>query len=267
MGVLNVTPDSFSDGGQYLGPTAAAERAKQMIADGADTVDVGPESTRPGAEPVPAAEQIARALPVIEAIQAVDAAITVSIDTRVAAVAEAALDAGATMINDVSALRDDPELGPLAASRGVPVVLMHMRGTPPDMQHGGGPQYDDVVGEVCDFLTERRAFAESCGIARQAVILDPGIGFGKRVEHNLELLRRLDRLVSLGSPVLVGASRKRFIGHLLGIDDPARRVTGSIACALMAAQSGAAYLRVHDVKETVEALTMWSLVAGEQAIE
>ncbi|HNQ23458.1 MAG TPA: dihydropteroate synthase [Phycisphaerae bacterium] len=260
MGILNVTPDSFSDGGAYHDAPAALPRAREMIAEGADFIDVGPESTRPGAQPVPADEQIARAVPVIEALRAADARVGISIDTRLAAVASAALDAGADLVNDVSALRDDPALVHLVAKRRVPVVLMHMRGTPADMQRDGGPQYDDVVADVCRFLRERVDFAVEQGIEPDRIILDPGLGFGKRVEHNLSLLRHLDRLMELGYPLLLGASRKRFLGYVLGSAEPRERLAGSLACAVLAALAGVAILRVHDVRPTVEVLRVLAAV-------
>lgn len=257
MGILNVTPDSFSDGGRFASTGDALARAEEMIAEGADIIDVGPESTRPGADDVPADEQIARAVPVIRAIRERYPRFPLSIDVRLAAVAEAALDAGADMVNDTAALRDDDRLMSLIARRGCHVVLMHRRGTPATMQAGGGPQYDDVVGEITQFLLERARFAESHGIDRSRIVLDPGIGFGKRTEHNLAILRHTDRFTSLGYPVLIGASRKRFIASLLSASeppeaaDPTVRLCGSLACAAVAALGGASMLRVHDVRETI----------------
>lgn len=257
MGVLNVTPDSFSDGGVYLDTSAAVDRAEWMVDQGARVVDVGAESTRPGAEPVSAREQIARAVPVIRALRRAHRQVVISIDTRLAAVADAALDAGAELVNDVSALRDDPELGPMIARRGAGVVLMHMQGQPQTMQTaGGGPRYDDVVAEVKTFLAQRLEWAESVGIDRSRIVLDPGLGFGKTVQHNLALLARLDEIVSLGSPVLIGASRKSFVGQVTGVEVPAERLAGSLACAVWAAVKGASIIRVHDVAQTIEALRM-----------
>ncbi len=253
MGILNVTPDSFSDGGDHLAPAGASARALEMIGDGADIIDVGPESTRPGARPVPVGEQIERAVPVIEAIRAANGRIPISIDTRLAPVAKAALDAGADLVNDVSALRDDADMVDLVAERGAAVVLMHRRGTAADMQRGGGPDYDDVVGEIVDFLRERRRYAADRGVDSAHIIFDPGIGFGKRLEHNLLILQQLDRLVALGQPVMVGASRKSFIGQLLAITDPKERENGSLACVVMAIMAGAAIVRVHDVRPAAEA--------------
>ncbi len=261
MGVLNVTPDSFSDGGDYCAPERAVDRALAMIEEGADIVDVGPESTRPGvSRPVPATEQIDRAIPVIEAVRAVDTHIAISIDTRLAAVAKAALGAGADIVNDVSALRDDPAMVGVIATSGAAVVLMHMRGTPAAMQAGGGPHYDDVVGEIAAFLGQRRQYATRCGVDPSRIIFDPGIGFGKRVEDNLLILRHLDRFVALGQPVLVGASRKSFIGRILGLEMPRQRMAGSLACAGMAVIAGASIVRAHDVRPTVEVVRMCSAV-------
>ncbi len=260
MGVLNVTPDSFSDGGDHLATDAAIVQALAMIADGANIIDVGPESTRPGSQPVPAVGQIERAIPIIDAIRAKDDRITISIDTRLASVAKAALDAGADIVNDISALRDDPSILDCVATSGAAVVLMHMRGRPEDMQAGGGPRYDDVVGEIASFLDRRRDVAVDSGIDPSRIIFDPGIGFGKRVEDNLIILRHLDRLVALGAPVLIGASRKSFIGHVLDIEDPKQRGAASLACAVMAVMAGASIIRTHDVRATVEAVRMhWAI--------
>jgi dihydropteroate synthase len=246
MGVLNVTPDSFSDGGRWYDHSAAVARGRQMIAEGADIVDVGGESTRPGAEPVAEAEERRRVLPVIEAL-APD--IRVSIDTRKAGVAEAAVAAGATLLNDVSA-----SLWPVAAEAGVGWVAMHMRGEPRTMQVA--PHYDDVVAEVVAFLAERTAAAADAGVAE--IWMDPGIGFGKTMAHNLALLHHLDRVVALGRPVLVGTSRKSFLGRLAaGPDRPPAavedRLAGSLASAVWAMTRGAAMVRVHDVAPTVQA--------------
>lgn len=266
MGILNVTPDSFSDGGDYVKPADAIAQAMETIAEGADIIDVGPESTRPGSQPVPAAEQIARSVPVIEAVRKRDDEIAISIDTRSAAVAKAALDAGADIINDTSALRDDSAMVDLVATSGVPLVMMHRRGTPADMQKDGGPQYDDVIGEIGMFFEQRLRYAVDHGIDRSRIIIDPGIGFGKRVEHNLLILRHLDKLVSLGQPVLLGASRKSFIGQVLRDispackDDPKLREAGSLTCAVIALMAGASILRVHDVRSTVETVRICTAV-------
>jgi dihydropteroate synthase len=250
MGVVNVTPDSFSDGGHFLHHEAAVACAYGFFDEGAAIVDIGGESTRPGSEGVPLDEELRRVEPVFEAL----AGARVSIDTSKAEVARRALQAGAVMVNDVTALRGDPEIGPLVAEADAYVCLMHMRGEPRTMQED--PRYDDVVAEVASFLEERLAFAVSLGIPEAHICLDPGIGFGKTVEHNLELLGRLDEIVALGQPVLVGASRKRFLGRILG---DAEAVTGPVAAgvavAVLAYERGASIFRVHDVREHVEALT------------
>lgn len=256
MGILNVTPDSFSDGGRFLDRDAALRHARRMVAEGADLLDVGGESSRPGAEPVGPAEEIARVLPVIEAIG--ELGVPLSIDTTKARVAEAALDAGADWINDISALGGDPEMAPLAADRGCPVVLMHMRGTPRTMQ--GDTAYDDVVREVLDYLLERVDVAASAGIGRDRVLIDPGIGFGKAPGHNLSLLRAVPALVRTGLPVLVGASRKSFLGACFG-QRPGERLEGSLAAALAAAAGGAQVVRVHDVGATRRALDVFAGIA------
>jgi dihydropteroate synthase len=247
MGILNVTPDSFSDGGRYLGVEAALDHAGRMIADGAAIV--GPESTRPGALPVPAEEQIKRSIPVVEGIRRVHPDVTLSIDTRLSAVAAAALDAGADIINDTSALREDPAMAELAARRESGVVLMHMQGEPATMQNS--PAYGDVVQDVKQFLADRIAFATSRGIARSRIIIDPGIGFGKTAKHNVELIRRIGEIVALDCPVLVGVSRKSTIRGFVG-DDDASIVAGSLACALACALGGARLIRAHDVGATVQ---------------
>jgi dihydropteroate synthase len=264
MGVLNVTPDSFSDGGTYSAPDHAVARALEMVEEGAAIIDVGPESTRPGAEPVSTSEQIDRAVPVIEAIRARNDRVALSIDTQVASVADAALRAGADVVNDISALRGDSNMAEVVASSGAAIVLMHMRGTPTDMQVGGGPRYDDVVSEIAAFLQRRAEYAQRCGIDASRIILDPGIGFGKRVEHNLAILRHLDRLLALGYPVLIGASRKSFIGHVLQIEEPLQRLFGSLACASIAAMAGVSILRVHDVRATMEVVRLCTAVANAE---
>jgi len=250
MGILNVTPDSFSDGGEFLAPGAGARQAREMIAAGADIIDIGAESTRPGSERVGAAEQIARIERILPAV--VGGGAVVSIDTTLAEVAAFGLDGGAEIINDVSAGRDDSEMLPLAARRGAAIVLMHMLGEPKTMQ--AAPRYEDVVSEVVEFLGGRVAAAEAAGIPRQRCIIDPGIGFGKELEHNLALLGHLDRLGELNCPILVGPSRKRFIGELTGVSVAADRVAGTIAACLSARRGGAGILRVHDVGAVVEAL-------------
>jgi len=251
MGVVNVTPDSFSDGGVNLRPGDAIASARRMLEDGAAIVDVGGESTRPGSEAVSAEAELLRVAPVLEALHGAP----VSIDTSKAEVARQALRLGAELVNDVTALRGDPELAGVVADTGAYLCLMHMQGEPRTMQEA--PLYDDVAAEVAAFLEERLAFAVSAGIPEERICLDPGIGFGKSVEHNVELVRRLDVLRALGRPVLIGLSRKRSLGRLLG--DPGA-TTGSVAASIGAAvaayERGATILRVHDVRETVEALTV-----------
>ena len=264
MGIVNVTPDSFSDGGTLAGVDDALARARAMVAAGAASLDIGGESTRPGAAEVPVADEIARVAPVIAAIRADGIATPISIDTRKGAVAAAALAAGADMVNDVSALTWDADLARVVADAGVPICLMHAQGTPQTMQHD--PRYDDVVRDVHDWLARRMDHALACGIDAARLIVDPGIGFGKTVTHNLDLLRHLSVFHGLGAPVLLGASRKAFIGALTGEGVAARRVHGSVAVALHAAAQGAQIIRVHDVAETVQALTLWrALTSGGQA--
>jgi dihydropteroate synthase len=260
MGVLNVTPDSFSDGGRFLNVESALEQARRMIAEGADILDVGGESTRPGAEPVSEIVEIGRVVRVIEAIRR-DSPVRISVDTMKPAIARAALAAGASMWNDITALSGSPESLGLAAEAGCEVALMHMKGDPRTMQHA--PRYDDVVGEVAAFLAARAEAAMAAGVTRDRIWLDPGIGFGKTAEHNLALLRGLGMIVALGFPVLVGASRKRFIAKIAGDkSDESRRLGGSIAAALAAQRAGAAAVRVHDVAETVQALAVAAAIEG-----
>ena len=277
MGVLNVTPDSFSDGGRFLDASAAVAHGRELIAQGAAIVDVGGESTRPGAEPVAAEEEIARVEPVVAALAAAGGA-QVSIDTSKAAVAEAALDAGASFVNDVTALRADPAMAALVAEREVECCLMHMLGEPRTMQRGvGGHSYKDVVSEVKAFLEERLAFAVAEGVAEERILLDPGIGFGKTVAHNLELLRRLDELVAIGRPLVVGTSRKTFLGRIAAaaigrppdveIDSvepvpPGERLAGTIASNVMAFERGARVFRVHDVAPVRDALAVAAATLG-----
>jgi dihydropteroate synthase len=254
MGIVNVTPDSFSDGGQFLDPAAAVAHARRLTAEGADILDIGGESTRPGAAPVDEAEEIARVVPVIEALRR-ESDGRLSIDTMKPNVARAAVAAGATMWNDVTALGCSPDSLRTAAALGCEVVLMHMQGEPRTMQ--AAPRYDDVVAEVADFLAARADAAIAAGVARDKIWLDPGLGFGKSPAHNLALLRNLDRINALGFPVLVGMSRKSSLAHIAG--DASRedqRLGGSIAAALAAAQAGAAAVRVHDVAETRQALAV-----------
>ncbi|MCC6830053.1 MAG: dihydropteroate synthase [Thermoleophilia bacterium] len=259
MGVVNVTPDSFSDGGDNMAANAARVTVDRMAADGAAIVDVGAESTRPGAERVPPGEQLRRLDPLLADLYARPPATAVSIDTTHAAVAAAALDAGAVLVNDVSAGREDPELLPLAADRGAAVCLMHMLGQPKDMQER--PRYGDVVAEVLAFLEERMAAAVAAGVAEDRILLDPGIGFGKTLEHNLALMAALPELARLGRPVVVGASRKGMIGLLTGRPVEGR-LAGSLGAALAAVAGGAAVVRVHDVAQTVDALRVWTAATG-----
>ena len=261
MGIVNVTPDSFSDGGAHASTDAAVAHGLALAAQGADILDVGGESTRPGAAPVPLEEELRRVVPVIERL-ARETALPVSVDTRKPEVMRAAVQAGAGMVNDVGALRGDGALE-TAAALGVPVVLMHMLGEPGSMQDD--PRYDDVVAEVHRFLAERIFAAELAGIARKNIVVDPGFGFGKTTGHNVLLLAGLERFAELGVPLLAGLSRKRSIGELTGRAVPGERVAGSVAAHLLAAQRGAAIVRVHDVAATVDALKVWEAVAAVPA--
>ena len=254
MGILNITPDSFSDGGQFLRPEAALMQARRMAAE-ADILDIGGESTRPGAAEVPEAEEAARTAPVIAALRDGGLALPISIDTRKAAVAEAAFAAGATILNDVTALRFDPAMADVAVASSVPVILMHSVDSPATMQDD--PRYDDVLLDVYDALAERLAVARAAGIPDSRLAIDPGIGFGKTLEHNLALLARLSLFHDLGVPVLLGASRKRFIGTIGAEAEAARRMPGSIAVALAGVAQGMQMIRVHDVAETRQALRLW----------
>jgi dihydropteroate synthase len=258
MGVVNVTPDSFSDGGLNLDPDVAATSARRMIDEGAAIVDIGGESTRPGAEPVSIDDELRRIVPVLERLAG---QIPVSIDTSKAAVASRALDLGAELVNDVTALRADPDLAGVVADRGAYLCLMHMLGEPRSMQRD--PAYDDVVSEVAAFLEERLTAAVEAGIPEEQICLDPGIGFGKTVEHNFELIRRLDELTALGRPILVGFSRKSSLGKLLGDPEATTGTTAaSVGAAVAAYERGATILRVHDVREHVEALTAAAAALG-----
>lgn len=254
MAIVNVTPDSFSDGGERLDPAQAIDDGLRFVAEGADIVDVGGESTRPGSRPIEAREELQRVLPVVEGLARRD--VIVSIDTRRASVARACLDAGARIVNDVSALEDDADLMPLVARRGVPVVLMHRRGRPEDRYVV--PSYADVVEEVRRFLVERADTCQQAGIARDRIALDPGLGFGKCVKENVALIAGAARLADAGYPILIGASRKSFIGRLTGIDEPRRRDPASVWLAVEAARRGAAIVRVHDVAATRQALAVSS---------
>ena len=258
MGVVNVTPDSFSDGGDFLDPADAIAHGKQLADDGAHILDIGGESTRPGAQPVDADEELRRVLPVIEGL-AEAAKAEISIDTAKAEVASRAIDAGASIVNDVSAFRFEPELAQLVADAGVECCLMHMLGEPRTMQDD--PRYDDVVADVKAFLEERMQFATAAGVSEERIWLDPGIGFGKTVEHNLELLRRLDEIVALGRPVVVGTSRKSFLGKLTGKGEK-ERLPGTIATNVMALERGARVFRVHDVAEVADALAVAAATLG-----
>lgn len=262
MGILNVTPDSFHDGGSFVAVEAALRQVDTMVAQGADWIDVGGESTRPGAPEVSADEELARVVPIIQAVRRAHPRLCVSVDTAKAAVAHAALQVGATAINDVTAL-GDPEMSGVVAAAGCPLMLMHMQGTPRTMQHE--PRYGDVVDEVCAFLLDRVERAERAGISRERVWIDPGIGFGKTVEHNLALLRGMPTLVATGLPVLVGASRKSFIGRVLHQPRTEERLEGSLAVASLAAWLGASMVRVHDVQATRRAVDMAWAVRGVSA--
>jgi dihydropteroate synthase len=250
MGILNVTPDSFSDGGRFLEAAQALEQAQKMAAEGADVIDIGAESTRPGSARISADEQCRRLAEILPPVCRLGVA--VSIDTTWAAVARWALDAGAAIINDISAGREDAGMLPLAAERGCPLVLMHMQGQPQTMQQA--PQYGDVVAEVRQFLADRLTAAEAAGVERRRCIVDPGLGFGKTQEHNLALLAATSALCGLGVPVLIGASRKRFIGAITGVTEPAGRLAGSLAVACATYLAGASLFRVHDVAPTRQAL-------------
>jgi dihydropteroate synthase len=252
MGIVNVTPDSFSDGGLFLEADAAVDYGLAMAKEGAAILDVGGESSRPGAPPVPAEEELRRVLPVVERLAG--AGHRISIDTTKAVVARAALDAGATIVNDISAFRFDPALAGLVAERQADCCLMHMLGDPRTMQED--PRYEDVVSEVKAFLEERLAFATGEGVPEERVWLDPGIGFGKTVAHNLELLRRLDEIVAVGRPVVIGTSRKSFLGKLTGGKPEAERLPGTIATNVIALERGATVFRVHDVAPVIDALTV-----------
>jgi dihydropteroate synthase len=261
VGIVNVTPDSFSDGGRYMEPNAAVARALELEREGASYIDVGGESTRPGAEPVSAAEELRRVMPVIEGLRASGLRAAISIDTSKVAVARAAIAAGASLVNDVTAFRAEPELASLVAELEVDCCLMHMRGDPRTMQRE--VHYDDVVAEVLEFLEQRVGHALAAGIARERITIDPGIGFGKSVEHNLELLSRLEEITALGLPVLIGTSRKSFLGVVTGkpSDD---RLPGTIATCVMAFERGASMFRVHDVGPVADALAVAAATVSGQ---
>jgi dihydropteroate synthase len=258
MGILNVTPDSFSDGGRYVTVDAAVAQAEKMLADGADIIDIGGESTRPGSDPVPAPEQIRRIVPVIEAICSLSSALTISIDTTLSEVAEAALKAGADMINDVSGGIEDRDILRLAACRNAPIVLMHSQGKPKTMQDN--PYYGDAVREIRVALAARVEAALAAGVEKERIIIDPGIGFGKRRQDNLDLLAHLDTFVELGFPVLLGASRKRFMGSLCHVQEPAELVTATAVTTALGVMAGVKLFRVHDVKENRQAADVaWAI--------
>ena len=259
MGIVNITPDSFSDGGEHDTLEAAVAHGVRLAGEGADILDVGGESTRPGADEVPVEEELRRVVPLIRRLREATT-LPISVDSYKPEVMRAAVEAGAGMINDVYGLRQEGALE-AAATLGVPVVLMHMQGEPRSMQ--AAPRYDDVVGEVHRFLAERLFAAEMAGIPKKRLIVDPGFGFGKDTQHNLALLAQLERFVDLGVPVLAGLSRKRSIGEITGREVPRERVAGSVAAHLIAAQRGAMLLRVHDVAETVDALKVWNAVAAQ----
>ena len=263
MGVLNVTPDSFTDGGAFLDPLDASNRVRQMLGEGADIIDIGGESTRPGAQPTSEVDELARVLPLLQrAYESCHArGVPLSVDTRKPAVMRAVIAAGASMINDINALRAPGAMDAVAES-GAAVCLMHMKGEPATMQSVAA--YDDVVTDVAHFLAERAAACASAGIGHDRIVIDPGFGFGKTVDHNLVLLRRLSEIAALGYPLLAGLSRKATVGVLTGrdVDD---RLAGSVAAALAAVARGAVIVRVHDVRETVDALKVWHAVQGEQA--
>lgn len=260
MGVLNVTPDSFSDGGAFLDADAAIAHGRQMAAHGADLIDIGGESTRPGSDPTPPAEQIRRTVPVVAGLRSAGVTLPVSIDTQSAEVAEAVLAAGANIVNDISALRSDPRMAACCAARGAAVVLMHMQGTPHTMQQA--PTYSDVVAEVTAFLAERIESVGRAGIDRARIIVDPGIGFGKTYEHNLLLLRNLHALAALDQPILAGPSRKAFLGRITGESDPSRRDIATAAATALCAVQGAQIVRVHNVAMMRTIVNVCAAVTG-----
>jgi dihydropteroate synthase len=264
MGILNVTPDSFFDGGAHFSLRDAVNHGLTLAREGADIIDVGGESTRPYSDPLPLDEELRRVIPVIKAL-AQETELTISIDTYKSEVARLAIEAGATMVNDVSALRFDPGLGPLVAEAGLPIVLMHMKGTPRDMQVN--PTYEDLIGEILAFLRKAVEEAHSVGIRKELVIIDPGIGFGKSFDDNLRILRELDAFSSLGQPIMVGTSNKAFIGHTLGLP-PDSRDTGTMATVAAAVMNGADIVRVHNVKTAKETVRMIDAIeSGSSALE
>lgn len=257
MGILNVTPDSFSDGGLYVEVDAAVERALQMVREGADIIDIGGESTRPGSDPVPLEEELRRVIPVIEAISK-EVDVPISIDTYKAEVARQALRAGASIVNDISGLRFDPEMASTVAKASAGVVIMHIKGTPKDMQQD--PQYDDLFGEINTYLAEGIEIARANGVREEYIALDPGIGFGKQPEHNLQIIKYLDRFSIHGRPILVGPSRKSFIGLVLGGVPPSERIEGTAGAVAISVLNGASIVRVHDVKTMVPVVKVaWAI--------
>ncbi len=250
MGILNVTPDSFSDGGRFFDRGKAVEHALAMVRDGADVIDVGGESTRPGAEGISEREELRRVIPVIKELRQ-KPGIVVSVDTRRSKVAHEAIEAGAKIVNDVSGLRYDKDMAAVVADSGAALIVMHMKGTPKDMQVN--PAYKDLIGEVMEDLRKSVQTARAAGVAEEKIIIDPGIGFGKTFEHNLQILNRLDEFLAIGRPICVGTSRKAFIGKALGIDGPAQRLSGTIATCVLAIMKGASLLRVHDVGQVRQA--------------
>jgi dihydropteroate synthase len=260
MGVLNFTPDSFSDGGRFQNVSEAAECAREMVSDGVDWIDVGGESTRPGSKPISPDEQIDRTAPVIEALRGLG--IVISIDTTRGVVAEAALNAGAVIINDISAGRDDPAMLSLAAEREAAIILMHMQGTPATMQIA--PHYQNVIEEVCQFLIERREAAIAAGVKPGKILFDPGLGFGKTVSHNVQLMKGSKRLAALGAPLVVGPSRKSFIGKIISENDPVDRIFGSAAAVAWMAANGASVVRAHDIRPMAQVLRMIRAIQAEK---
>jgi dihydropteroate synthase len=252
MGIVNVTPDSFSDGGEWFVFDEAVEHARVLVAEGAHILDIGGESTRPGAAPVPVDEELRRVIPVVRAVR--DSGAQISVDTMKLTVAAAAVEAGATYVNDVTAFRHEPDLAGFVADRGCDCCLMHMLGEPRTMQHD--PRYEDVVDDVRAFLEQRVEFAVGEGVREERIMVDPGIGFGKTLDHNLELLRRLDEIVAVGFPVVIGTSRKSFLGRLTGREDPHDRVAATLATTVLALERGASVFRVHDVAPTRDALAV-----------
>ncbi len=257
MGILNVTPDSFSDGGLYNDPAKAVERAREMAAAGADIIDIGGESTRPGAEPLSEEEELHRIIPIIEHLVA-ELTVPISVDTYKATVAKKALKAGASIVNDISGLHFSPDMAKTAADYGAAVVIMHIKGTPRDMQQN--PVYDDVVVDVMSYLEEGIAIAVKAGVDREKILIDPGIGFGKTLEHNLTLLNRLDEFRSLGRPIVLGTSRKKFIGTILGIPVPEQRIDGTAPTLALGIERGASVVRVHDVARMTQVVRMTDAV-------